>query len=216
MIKNTSYFKQILDQVNKNKYIPTNQQTKIEKYYLAQKVLQKADNDVLFLGDSYDSLDKEEQDFVTNLFDKYKPISDFVLKDILLKEDLIKEKTFYSTKEKTKWLKEHSEVFKNKTNVKENLIYTGAGAGLPLIVTSFPLAAVLGSGASAIGLSILLGINAVGAGTGLSISLMNNHSMLKKLNVYTITEKGERFLQDEEVVDTETPSPVNDLEYLEI
>lgn len=230
MIKNTPYFRAYLKEVDENNTLISASYDPILKatsdYYEkigAIKYVQggtrfprqgEATNATwLIKPQVFKTLDEDEQDLITNIYDKNKDVLLFVLEEVALEENLVDKKVFENNDEARKWLKANSSIsfLKNPTKAKMEDISLGAASTVLPIGLASSIAFGIGSAAS-LAATLLLGA-AVSVRSLFSVS-NRTREFIVSTDFYVLNNKGLEVLNDGVPI-TEIKKD-SELEYLEV
>lgn len=230
MIKDTPYFRAYLKEVDENNTLISASYDPIFKatsdYYEkigAIKYVQggtrlpregEATNATwLVKPQVFKTLDEDEQDLITNIYDKNKDVLLFVLEEVALEENLVDKKVFENNDDARKWLKANSNIafLKNPTKAKIDDISIGAASTVLPIGLASSIAFGIGSAAS-VAATLLLGA-VVSVRSLLSVS-NRTRDFIVSTDFYVLNNHGLQVLNDGVPI-TEIKKD-SELEYLEV
>lgn len=229
MIKDTPYFKFYLQEVNESKVLASSSEDKLYQatsdYYKKIGVIKfvhetpglkphgSASNSVWVIKqDIFKKLDEEEQDLVTNVFDKNKNVLNFLLEEVALENGFVQVKYFNNHDEAMKWLTKNSNIpfLKSPTKAKLEDISMGAATTVLPVGLLSSLGFGLGS-VTAVGTTVLV---ATIVSLRSLVSVPNRtREYIKETDFYELTEKGTEHLDEE--INNEIINSI-ELEYLEL
>lgn len=213
MIKDTPYFKFYLQKVSENKILTVSSEDKLYQaaadYYEKIGVIKfvhnnpglkpqgSASNAVWVIKPNiFKKLDEEEQDLVTNVFDKNKNVLNFLLEEVALEEQFVQAKPFNNHEEAVKWLRKNSEIpfLKNPTKAKLEDISMGAATTVLPVGLLSSLGFGLGS-VTAVGTTVLV---ATIISLRSLVSVPNRtREYIRETDFYEVTEQGVKLLHEE-------------------